>query len=115
MAPKWIGDKRRYRAVKRRIEALPPAYRITAEALQRYSYYFGGATADGGMKMLEDLADLFEQGAAVGTPIRDIIGDDPVEFANEFLSNYPNDTWMVRERQRLVTAIQTAESEPTTN
>ena len=38
--------------------------------------------------MLEDLADLFEQAAADGTPIREIVGEDPVEFAETFLQNY---------------------------
>ena len=37
----------------------------------------------------EDLADLFEQSAADGTPIREIVGEDPVEFAEAFLPNYP--------------------------
>jgi DNA-binding ferritin-like protein (Dps family) len=39
--------------------------------------------------MLEDLADLFEQAAANGIPIRGIVGQDPVEFAEAFLRNYP--------------------------
>ena len=34
--------------------------------------------------MLEDLADLFEQAAADGTPIREIVGEDPVEFVEAF-------------------------------
>ena len=38
--------------------------------------------------MFEDLADLFEQGAADGTPIREIVGEDPVEFAETFSQNY---------------------------
>jgi DNA-binding ferritin-like protein (Dps family) len=38
--------------------------------------------------MLGDLADLFEQSAADGTPIRAIVGDDPVEFAETFMRNY---------------------------
>jgi DNA-binding ferritin-like protein (Dps family) len=46
--------------------------------------------------MLEDLADLFEQGAASGTPVREIVGEDPVEFADAFLRNYPEGQWMVR-------------------
>ena len=39
--------------------------------------------------MFEDLADLFEQGAADETPIREIVGEDPVEFVEAFLRNYP--------------------------
>ena len=36
----------------------------------------------------EDLADLFERAAADGTPIREIVGGDPVEFAETFAQNY---------------------------
>ena len=55
--------------------------------------------------MLEDLADLFEQSAANGTPVREIVGEDPVEFAEAFLRNYPEGQWIGRERERLTNAI----------
>ncbi|HET7013545.1 MAG TPA: hypothetical protein VFI65_06525, partial [Streptosporangiaceae bacterium] len=48
---------------------------------------------------------LFEQGAASGTPIREIVGEDPVEFAETFLQNYPRGQWIVKERERLTSAI----------
>ena len=51
--------------------------------------YFGPGTATARRRMLEDLADLFEQGAADGTPIREIVGEDPVEFVETFVRNYP--------------------------
>ena len=38
--------------------------------------------------MYGDLADLFEQSAANGTPIREIVGEDPVEFVETFVANY---------------------------
>ena len=41
------------------------------------------------LSMFEDLADLFEQSAANGTPIRAIVGEDPVEFAETFLRQLP--------------------------
>ena len=37
------------------------------------------------MSMLEDLADLFEQAAADGTPIRAVVGGGSVGFAETFL------------------------------
>jgi DNA-binding ferritin-like protein (Dps family) len=68
--------------------------------------------AEGWIKqMLEDLADLFEQGAATGTPVREIVGEDPVEFAEAFIRNYPQGQWIVRERDRLTSAIERAEKE----
>ena len=35
--------------------------------------------------MFDDVADLFERAAADGTPIREIVGDDPVEFADALI------------------------------
>ena len=57
------------------------------------------------MSMPQDLADLFEQSAANGTPIRAIVGDDPVEFAETFLANYSEGQWINKERRRLTNAI----------
>jgi DNA-binding ferritin-like protein (Dps family) len=39
--------------------------------------------------MYEDLVELFEQSAANWTPIREIAGEDPVEFVEAFVQNYP--------------------------
>ena len=106
-----LEQKRRYRQYKARKEQLPESYRMAVEALQRYSYYFGGGSAEAVMSMLEDLIDLFEQGAASGTPVREIVGEDPVEFAEAFLRNYPEGQWIVRERERLTSAIERAAGE----
>ena len=106
-----LEQKRRYRRYKARVERLPASYRTAVEALQRYSYYFGHGTTEDGLLMLEDLADLFEQAAANGTPVQEIVGADPVEFAEAFLRNYPQGQWIVRERDRLSSAIDRATGE----
>jgi DNA-binding ferritin-like protein (Dps family) len=115
MARGWLNQKRRYRQYKARVERLPASYHTAIDALQRYSYYFGHGTTDGGLSMLEDLADLFEQGAASGTPVREIVGEDPLEFADAFLRNYPEGQWIVRERARLTSSIDRAAGEDTGN
>jgi DNA-binding ferritin-like protein (Dps family) len=67
--------------------------------------YLGGlGDGDSILSMLDDLADLFEQGAADGTPVREILGEDPVEFAEAFL-NHTEGQWRTRERERLISAI----------
>jgi len=107
-----FGDKRRWRAYKARTKQLPTNYRTAIEALERYLTYFGGVTkGDVLMTMLEDLADLFEQSAAGGTPIRAIVGDDPVEFAETFVRNYAEGQWINKERARLTEAIDRAAGE----
>ena len=107
-----FGDKKRWRKYKARTKQLPANYRAAIEALERYLTYFGAITkGDVLMSMLEDLADLFEQSAANGTPIRAIIGDDPVEFAETFLRNYAEGQWINKERARLTEAIDRAAAE----
>jgi DNA-binding ferritin-like protein (Dps family) len=106
-----LEQKRRYRQYKARVERLPASYHTAIDALQRYSYYFGHGTAEGGLSMLEDLIDLFEQSAASGTPVREVVGEDPVEFAETFLRNYPEGSWISRERERLTSAIERAAGE----
>ncbi|GII53467.1 hypothetical protein Pth03_18560 [Planotetraspora thailandica] len=100
-----IEDKRRYRQYKARTEQLPANYQTTIDALQRYMQFFGPGKADSLLAMLEDLADLFEQNAANGTPIREVVGEKPVEFAEAFLRNYPESQWISRERERLTNTI----------
>ena len=105
---KVIGDKRRWRAYKARVRALPPNYREAAEAVERYLLHLGPGDGAGWASMLEDLVELFEEGAANGTPIREIVGDDPVEFIETFVQNYPEGQWRTRERDRLTSAIDRA-------
>jgi len=108
---RMIGEKRRYWRYKARVKRLPPEYRTVVEAIEHYLLY-AGMIANGEIMgvMLEDLADLFEQSAADGIPVRDIVGDDPVEFADTFLKNYADGQWIDRERKRLTDAIDRAAS-----
>ena len=109
---KVIGEKRQWRQYKARTRELPASYRTAVEALERYLMYAGpGGDGAGAASMFEDLVDLFEQSAANRTPIREIVGEDPVEFLEAFVRNYPDGHWRIRERDRLVSAIERAEGE----
>jgi len=112
-ASKVIGDKKRWRQYKARKEQLPANYRTAMDAVERYLMYFGRGDGPSWASMLEDLADLFEQSAANGTPIREIVGDDPVEFVEAFIQNYPEGQWRTRERERLTNAIERAAGKDT--
>ena len=121
MATGWIEQvtgsleqKKRYRQYKARTKQLPANYRSAVDALERYLMYFGSMTrGETLVSMLEDLADLFEQSAANGTPIREIVGEDPVEFAETFLQNYSEGQWINKERERLTSAIDRAAGQDT--
>jgi DNA-binding ferritin-like protein (Dps family) len=108
---KVIGDKRRWRQYKARVSQLPPNYRRAVEAIERYLMYFGVLDADSAASLFEDVADLFEQAAADGMPIREIVGDDPVEFVDALVRNYSKGGYVDRERQRLVNAIESVEND----
>ncbi|MFI9598119.1 hypothetical protein [Nonomuraea sp. NPDC052265] len=74
----------------------------------------GALRAGGGaISMYEDLAVLFEQSTASGTPIREIFGQDLVEFVEAFVENQPLGQWIGREWNRLISAIARAAGEDT--
>lgn len=116
MAPRWIElvtgpleEKKQYCEAKARIKRLPANYRAAAEAVERYLMYAGGiAKGDVVVRMYADLVELFEQSAANETPIRNIVGTDPVEFVEAFIANYSDGSWIGKERRRLTDAIDRA-------
>lgn len=117
MAATWIelvtgplGQKKQWRESVARMDALPEPYRASAKALQRYVLQVGGVV-DGQtlISMVGDLADLWDRAATDGTPVRDVVGEDPAEFAEAFVQAYAGRQWADKERDRLRSAIDTAE------
>lgn len=108
---KLIGDKRRWRAYKARVRALPENYRTAVEGIERYLMYFGAVDGDSAASIFEDVAELFEQAAADGTPIRSVVGSDPVEFVNALVRNYTQGGYVQREQDRLIATIAAAAGE----
>lgn len=119
MALKWIEiltgsleQKKQYKQNVARMEALPEPYAAAAKAMHRYFMYQGGVTdGDTLTTMFGDLVDLWERAAVDGTPVRDIVGDDPVDFAETFTLAYGGQRWIDKERARLQKAIDDAAKE----
>ena len=117
MAAKWIEavtgsleQKKQFKQYRARIKALPEPYRSVAQALERYLMYSGGVT-DGEtlVKMWGDFVDLWERAAVDGTPVRAIVGENPVEFADAFTEAYAGPRWIDKERARLTKAVEDAQ------
>jgi DNA-binding ferritin-like protein (Dps family) len=89
--------------------SLPASYRTALDALERYLNHLG--PGGDGSAVYADLLDLFEQSAANGTPIRDVVGEDPVAFIEALIQNYPEGHWSTRERERFINAIERIERE----
>ena len=49
-----------------------------------------------------------DEAAADHTPVREIVGDDPVECAEEFLSNHTDSQWINKERHKLNRPVERA-------
>ncbi|WP_053731085.1 DUF1048 domain-containing protein [Streptomyces sp. WM6378] len=103
---KLIGPKKRWRTYKARVKELPGNYRTAVEAIERNLMHFVPTDEDSNASMFEDLADLFEQAAADGTPIREVVGEDPVEFVEAFARNYSEGGYVpARARKQLTDDI----------
>jgi len=117
MAGKWyeivtgsLEQKKQYKRDKGRIEALPEPYSNAAKAMHRYLMYCGGIVDGESLtRMYGDLADLWERAAVDGTPVHDIVGDDPVQSAEDFAAAYSGRQWIDKERARLVKAMDDAQ------
>ncbi|MGO4595913.1 DUF1048 domain-containing protein [Leifsonia sp. 2TAF2] len=97
-------DDGRWSDYRARVTTLPQSYRAVVEAIEQYLLAFGRAEGDEAARMFEDLADLFEQCAALTAPVTTIVGSDPAAFVEEFLSNYRGDT-LLRAQQLLTHAL----------
>lgn len=87
MFKKLIGDKKEYKMMMARVEALPEDYQFVFKKIQNYMWNF---SAGNGMDMLHiqyELIDLFEAGAAEGRQVLDITGEDVASFADELVAN----------------------------
>jgi DNA-binding ferritin-like protein (Dps family) len=104
-----LEQKKQYKQSVARMDALPEPYRGAARAYQRYFMYYGGyLDGDTLVTMVGDLADLWDRAATDATPVREIVGADPVEFGESFVQAYAGRQWIDKERQRLTTSIDAA-------
>ena len=119
MAAKWIEaltgpleQKKQYRQDMARINALPGPWQQAAKGVHRYLLHASGITdGDALIQMVTGLADLFDRAAADGTPVREMVGEDPVSFADDFATAYAGRQWIDKERERLRQTIAGAEAD----
>lgn len=108
-----LDEKKRWKAYKARTKRLPEPYKTAIDGVERYLMYSGDGPMGGErlLAMYDDLADLFEAAAVDGTPVRDIVGDDPSEFVTTFAQAYTDGGWIAKERRRLEETIERASAE----
>ena len=112
LSAKIIGPKKEWRAYKARVKALPKPYMEALAGVERYVMHFGGISDAGqAQSLFNDVIDIFERAAADNTPIRDIVGEDPVEFADALIRNYQQTGYVAKEQGRLRDSITKAVEE----
>ena len=48
---------------------------------------------------------MFENSASDGLSVRDVVGNDIAEFADSFLAEFPEETWIDKLRKKLRDSI----------
>jgi DNA-binding ferritin-like protein (Dps family) len=81
-----IEGKKQWRAHLARVKALPPDYEIVYKEIQRYYFKVGPVTLTDG-SLLTGLLEFFEEGAAGGKGVLQLIGDDVAAFADELIKD----------------------------
>lgn len=76
-----IEGKKQWRAHMARVKALPPDYRIVYKEMQRYLFKVGPVDLFEG-DLLSGIVDFFEEGAATGRGVLELIGDDVAAFCD---------------------------------
>lgn len=83
-----IEGKKQWRAHKARVEALPPDYRIVYKESQKYFFKVGPVDLTDG-DLLSGLLEFFEEGAATGKGVIELIGNDVAAFCDDLIKDSP--------------------------
>jgi len=82
-----LGDKKDWKRMEARADALPADYRIVYGEIKKYLWRFTSGDGMDIIAILKDLLDLFETGAADGKHALDVTGQDVAGFCDELLRN----------------------------
>jgi DNA-binding ferritin-like protein (Dps family) len=83
-----IEGKKQWRAHMARVKALPPDYQIVYKEIQRYLFKVGPVDVFDG-RLLSGIVDFFEEGAAAGQGVLQLIGHDVAAFCDDLIKGSP--------------------------
>ncbi|HEY9593680.1 MAG TPA: DUF1048 domain-containing protein [Spirochaetia bacterium] len=97
---KWVRqEKLRYRQVMARVKALPEEYRFMYDKIQHYMWNHAGGDGMDMIRVLADLLELFEAGAADGKRVLEVTGPDVAALCDELLGT--TKTWTKKWHEEL--------------
>jgi DNA-binding ferritin-like protein (Dps family) len=92
-----LGNKKEWRSIEARADALPRDYRIVCAEIKLYLFRFASGDGMDSIAVLKGVLALFEQRAAEGTPVGVVTGEDVAAFCDQRLLDVPSytDKWRV--------------------
>lgn len=81
-----IEGKKQWRAHTARVKALPPDYRIVYQEMQKYLFKVSPLDLSDG-QLLSGIVDFFEEGAAMGKGVLELIGPDVAAFCDDLIND----------------------------
>ncbi|MEU6676252.1 DUF1048 domain-containing protein [Streptomyces sp. NPDC046853] len=81
-----IEGKKQWRAHVARVRALPPDYQIVYKEMQKYFFKVGPVSLSDGT-LLPGIVDFFEEGAATGKGVLELIGTDVAAFCDDLIKD----------------------------
>ncbi|MGK5552694.1 DUF1048 domain-containing protein [Actinomadura kijaniata] len=81
-----IEGKKQWRAHTARVKALPPDYQIVYKEIQKYLFKVGPVDLLEG-DLLSGILDFFEEGAAAGKGVLELLGDDVAAFCDDLIKD----------------------------
>ncbi|UJW30369.1 DUF1048 domain-containing protein [Saccharothrix sp. AJ9571] len=81
-----IEGKKQWRAHLARVKALPPDYQIVYKESQKYFFKVGPVDLVEGT-LLSGIVDFFEEGAASGKGVLELIGEDVAAFCDDLIKD----------------------------
>jgi DNA-binding ferritin-like protein (Dps family) len=94
---KLLGNKKEWKAMEARADALPHNYRIVYGEMKSYLWRFTNGDGVDIIAILNHVLGLFEAGASEGKTVLQVTGDDVAAFCGELLrgSTSYQDRWQV--------------------
>lgn len=107
MLQKMIADKKEYKQMMARANALPEDYTFVFDRMQKYMWNYCKGDGYDMLKIHYELIELFEAGAANGQAVLEITGEDVAAFCDELLRNARTytDTWRMDLNQAIAKKI----------
>ena len=81
-----IEGKKQWRTHTARVKALPPDYQIVYKEMQKYLFKVGPVDLPDG-QLLSEIVDFFEEGAASGKGVLELIGNDVAAFTDGLIKD----------------------------